>query len=130
MIFKIQKHVKREGVSDKHGRIDVPVVPYENWVFEAPRARYTKVKILDWREFNVRTKDYSTLTVIGEGPPCACGFNERCEKCTKRFDKWLEFIELILMDGDRVDTVVAIESSLYIMNDQGKTVDSVYCHGD
>lgn len=130
MIFKICKHVDRDGVSDKHGHIDVPVVPRENWLFEAPSGRYTKVKITTWHELNARMEGWPVLTVIGPGPPCTCTVHEKCSKCEKEFDKWLEYIELILMYGDNSEMVVATEASLYIMNDQGKTVDTVHCYGN
>jgi hypothetical protein len=132
MIFKIFRHVEGERTSDRHGRIDTPnTLPSESWLFEAPSARYRKIKVKNWKEFAARTSEegFRVLTIIGQGPPCTCGPNDGCSKCKDpQVGEWLEYIELILLREEDTEMVVAMESSLYVMNDNGKTVDSIHCY--
>jgi len=122
MIFKIQRHVNRRGTSNKRGSMNESVVPYENFIFEGKAATYYKVCVKSQKEFEEVTNQFSSCRIL-------CG--TKFDLLFSRPDG-VEFIVLRVEDEERFaemhDVVIAVEASLYVMNDQGKTVDSVHCY--
>ena len=129
MIFKIVKYPDEWelGVSDKHGRTEERVVPYKNLVFEAERAYYSKIRVYTWKQLQEYTENFDSLRF-----PFG-GIEQHPEG---EQDEWVkengvEFIILELynngFDFDDACTYCFRESNLYVMNNEGKTVDSISC---
>lgn len=117
MYVKIVEHLEDErGVSSKRGSLEEKVVPSEHHMFECLEARYRKVSVNNISEFNERMKYIETVRIIvfapEEGP--------------------FEFIQLqMFMKEDDPknagETLIARNCALFLMNNEGKTIDSIVC---
>jgi len=111
MIFKIVHTEDRDGVSDKSGGLSQKVVPYATYVFEGKEAFYTKVMVHSTEQFENYLNTVGSHSFLFDYVPTT-------------LDKEFEFIHLRIES----ESVIAPYSSLYVMNDEGKTVDAVHCH--
>jgi len=88
------------------------VVPTINYVYEAEKIGYRKVRVFSHEEFEESLKRLEDHSVVGDFPEDV------------RSDGSFEYI--ILQIDDKV--TVFLNSTLYIMNDRGKTIDSLVCY--
>jgi len=89
------------------------VVPHESYVWEAKSAKYKKIRVESQEEFESKLPE--EVYVIS-------GFPQVREGCG------VEYIELRLENEKKeCEYIVCTDGHLYIMNDQGKTIDSVNC---
>ena len=123
MIFKIVRHIEGEGVSNSQGDIRVKVVPKENRIWEAPSAIYKKVRVETRAAFEDHmNNNYGSVSVVYTPQLCSCdGIKEGCSNCKDGF----EFIELFLDGSDHAH--IFCGANLFVMNNEGKTVDTLHC---
>ena len=117
MYVKIVRHLENEqGVSSSRGSLEAKVVPSEHHIFECWEARYRKVAVNNISEFNERMKYIESVRIVisvpEEGP--------------------FEFIQVqMFMKEDDLkyagETLIARDCMLYLMNNEGKTIDSIVC---
>ncbi len=110
MYVKIREHVDREGVRSKSGRDTI--VPTHNIVYETDQVEYTKYAVRSFAEFEGIVKNFGEFSTVTALPTDEGGF---------------EFIFITLSVGERFRFLVAPNASLFIMNKEGKTIDSISC---
>ena len=129
MYVKIIEHLEGNGVFPKYGNGDL-VVPTRNHVFETDSVEYKKVRVTSQEEYKERVLVLEEYTTIGCAPIlCNCGPGDECSKC-QGDESSFEFLVISIYNAgkDTWRNIVAPGCSLYVMNDQGKTIDSVICH--
>jgi len=111
-----QHNIELRGVSNKEGNEAELVVPYVCQIFEGKRMSYKKYRVSGEDEFYKITKPMGVHHVLSN------------MDVTKEF----EFILLTLYESDGTPEhyLSAADSILYIMNDNGKTIDKVACRND
>jgi hypothetical protein len=124
MYIKIAWHVDEEGVTNPSGDPEIPdglVVPKHNCVFETNRAEYRKIRVHTEKEFFdwLRNCNYEHIMM---GP----------ELLEETPEHGIEFLFVRIYDGDenvvpRSRVFIFPNSYLYVMNKEGKTIDSVIC---
>ena len=112
MFVTFRRDLDGPGVSDVHGRPDEKVVPSESVIFETPYVRYTKKPCpLDGMQ--------GPCSIVFEDPAVVEG----------------EYLEVAIeQDGEPLWLYAANSGSregyrfaMFVMNDQGKTIDSISC---
>lgn len=111
-----QHNIDLRGVSNKEGNKSELVVPYVCQIFEGRRMSYKKYRVSGEDEFFKIVKPMYCHSVLSN------------MDTTKEF----EFIALTLYgnDGTPEHYISAADSILYIMNDNGKTIDKLACRND
>jgi len=106
MYVKIVGYLDDEqGVSSKQGNPEAPVVPRKQWIFEAEEVHYTKVKVPD-----IDSLGYGrSLVGLSSG------------------DKDFEVLRITLRTDGTHEYLNARKCILYLMNNEGKTIDSMTC---
>lgn len=112
MFIKAVRILGGEGVSNKRGGID-DVVPTQHRLFEVDEINFRKVKV---------NKKEELPTVIPNGQilfsiPSEFPFEFFVITTKKALDS----------NTVRCETFIAPSCSLYIMNNEGKTIDSITC---
>lgn len=104
------------GVSNKEGNSAELVVPYCSQIFEGKRMSYRKFRVSGSDEY------YKVTTNLG-GHQVLSNMD---------IEKEFEFILLSIYecDGTPEHFISAADSVLYIMNDNGKTIDKMACRND
>jgi len=119
MFVKLTKKRLRSAASDKGGNYDAKVIPYENLIYEADFVRYTKFpapvsngepvhKTMKDRGVNIYSTPFGDPAELDE-----------------------EYLLISIIKGDRDSKhlcLVASGCTLFLMNDKGKTVDTISCH--
>ena len=112
MYVKIKKHIDHQnGVYSRSGRDKV--VPTMSRIYETVEVEFTKYSVNSWDEFGEKVKDFGEFSLITSLPDAK---NDRFE---------FLFITLYLKDGMRF--LIAPNASIFIMNEDGKTIDSMSC---
>lgn len=112
MYVKIRNHLDyQDGVRSKSGR-DV-VVPTTNRIYETEEVEFTKYSVASWDEFDKKVKDLGEFSLVTSLP------TEKNER--------FEFLFVTLHLEDRIRFLVAPNASLFVMNEDGKTIDSISC---
>lgn len=112
MYVKIKNHLDHQtGVHSKSGR-DI-VVPTTNRVYETNSVEFTKYSVASWDDFDKKVKDLGEFSLVTSLPQ---GKNDR-----------FEFLFVTLYVDDDVKFLVAPNASVFIMNKDGKTIDSMSC---
>ena len=117
MYVKIVEHLEDEkGVSSSRGSLEEKVVPSEHHMFECLEATYRKVTVDSITEFYERMVHIETVRVIISVP----------EKGPFEF---VQCKTVIREGGERIlnETLIARNCILYLMNNDGKTIDSMVC---
>ena len=118
MYIKIVRHLEDEqGVSSSKGSLEEKVVPSEHHIFECWEAEYRKVSVSSISEFHELMNKIETARIV---TPIA-------EK-----DSPFEFIQVrtINVEGDDKyvdETLIGRDCTLFIMNNEGKTIDRMIC---
>lgn len=112
MYVNVIETIDGKGVSDKRGNIGSKVVPSSRSMFEAEKVRYRKVGVNSLNEFNEYLGDITDYYILSELP-------------TKGE---FEFVLLTLFQEEKTEYVVCSNCSMYVMNDNGKTIDSLICN--
>jgi hypothetical protein len=112
MYVKIRNHLNHQnGVYSKSGR--ETVVPTTNRVYETDEVEFTKYSVDSWDEFGEKVKGLGEFSLVTSLPD---NKNER-----------FEFLFVTLHLGDTVRFLVAPNATLFVMNKDGKTIDSISC---
>ncbi len=122
MFIKVVRHLDEEGVSDRKGNDNQRVVPTEHHLFDlggtpVKEVVYKKVRVNNKEEW--KKKEPSDYTVVTQRP--------------KNLDDGFEYIEFQLpKDVDHMgrevwELYIAPNCSFYVMNNEGRTVDSLHC---
>jgi len=116
MYIKIVRHLDEEGVSDSRGSLEEKVVPSLHHMFECSETEYRKVTVDCMATFHKRMQDIETVRVVTPMPD---------------EDNTFEYLQVKMYHGegddDWVGTLVGRDCTLYIMNDEGKTIDRMIC---
>ena len=118
MYIKIVRHLEDEqGVSSSRGSLEEKVVPTEHHIFECLEARYKKVTVNSTSEFHERMNKIETARIVTPIPEKNSPF---------------EFIQIktIIKENDEKfidETLVGRVCTLFIMNNEGKTIDRMIC---
>ena len=106
MYVKILNYLETdEGVSSRQGNPKEPVVPTKHWVFEAEEVHYTKVVVPD-----IDSLGYGrSLVGLSSG------------------DKDFEVLKITLRTDGTHEYLNARKCILYLMNNEGKTIDRITC---
>jgi len=126
MIFKIVKYTEARGVSNKRGSSEEKVGAYENWIYEKSSAKYSKINVRNIKELEKVLVDHVVIHwPYGDGnlSSCNCGEDDAQQSECRFCRKGTEFIVLNL-EGNYA---VFPECSLYVMNNDGKTIDTIHC---
>jgi len=112
MFVKFRRDLNVPGVSDVHGRLDEKVVPSESVIFETPYVRYAKKPCpaesmqgpchIVFEDPAVVEGEYLEVVIVQDGEPL-----------------WLYAADSGSREGYRF--------AMFVMNDDGKTIDSVSC---
>ena len=109
-----------EGSCDGETLKEVSDVFKKNQLLECLEVTYHKVRFHDPEEFD------SNLTMTrkkwGSGSVSVAGNNP-----DPPTSQGLEYVELVLGHGDDTRVVLAVDCSVFIMNDHGRTIDTVFC---
>jgi len=123
MYVKIMWHVEEEGITNPSDPESPPslVVPRHHCIFETKRAKYRKIRVCSNKEFNSWLSNcYTDHSIIGpEIPEEISGIHG------------MEFLYVSIYEEDRDswwENFIAPNCYLYVMNDNGKTIDSLICH--
>ena len=117
MFVKFRRDMNGPGVSDVHGLLDEKVVPSESAIFETPYVKYAK----------------KPCPPEGMRGPCRIVFED---PATIAQGEYLgEYLEVAIMQDGKPLWLYAASSgsregyrlAMFVMNDQGKTVDSISC---
>ena len=125
MHVKIVRHLEDEqGVSSSRGSLEEKVVPSEHHLFECYEACYKKVSVKNTSEFHERMSRIEVVRTITEIALAEMGGKEP--------DGPFEFIQIkvIVKEDDEKfvdETLIARNCILYLMNNEGKTIDSMVC---
>lgn len=111
-----QHNIELRGVSNKEGNKAELVVPYVCHIFEGKRMSYKKYKVAGKDEYFSITKPLAIHCVLSN------------MDVTQEF----EFIVLSIYDNEGVPEsyISAADTVLYIMNDNGKTIDKLACRNN
>ena len=118
MYVKIVEHLEDEKrVSSSRGSLEDKIVPSEHHMFECLEAIYRKVTVDDIAEFHERMVHIETVRIIISVPENTGPF---------------EFVQcktVIREGGERIlnETLIARNCILYLMNNEGKTIDRMIC---
>ncbi len=129
MYVKIVRHLEDEqGVSDRRGTSE-KVVPSEHYIFECLEAQYRKVTVSKMSEFHKRMDNFETVRIVTPIPE-----KEVLDVVSGQVEKDcpFEFIQIktTIKEGDNKfvnETLIARTCTLFIMNNEGKTIDSLVC---
>jgi len=100
MFVKFIREIEGTGISNRKGSPYEAVMPHQDFLIEADRIEYAKLRY--------DNDDLGTCTVFGLEP-----------------EDGVEYIELRLpTTGDRI---VATHCTMFVMNDEGQTIDSLVC---
>ena len=117
MYVKIVEHLEDEkGVSSRRGSLEDKVVPSEHHMFECLEARYRKVSVDNIAEFRERMQHIETVRIIISVPEEGPFEFVQIKKLVKEDDE--KFVD---------ETLIARNCMLYLMNNEGKTIDSMVC---
>lgn len=122
MYVKIVRHLEDEqGVSSSRGSLEGKVVPSEHHIFECLEARYKKVTVNNVSEFHERMRYIESVRIIISLPE----------------EGSFEFIQVIItikengaakaIVGATQEALIGRDCTLFLMNDEGKTIDSLIC---
>ncbi|MBD3261943.1 MAG: hypothetical protein GF334_09835 [Candidatus Altiarchaeales archaeon] len=111
-----QHNIELRGVSNKEGNKAKLVVPYVCHVFEGKRMSYKKYSVSGKDEYYAITRPLTIHCVLSD------------MDITQEF----EFIVLSIYaeDGTPESYISAADAILYIMNDNGKTIDKLACRNN
>lgn len=118
MYVKFVWHLdNKEGVSDSQGNTEQLVVPTENQMFEAIDARWKKVRVVTQKQL-----DEFFETAV----PCYVVNNVS----SQLRDKAMEILHVVLTRRDNKNEeayadLIACDCSMFIMNNDGKTIERV-----
>ena len=118
MYIKIVRHLEDEkGVSSSRGDLGAKVVPSEHHIFECLEARYRKVTVGNTSEFHERMRPIETVRIITLMPETNSPF------------EFIQIKTIIKEDDEKFvnETLVARDCVLFLMNNDGKTIDSIVC---
>ena len=109
-------NIELRGVSGKNGDSSGLVVPYCSQIFEGKRMSYKKFRVSGSDEYHKITSDIGSHFVLS----------------SMDTERDFEFILLTLYedDGTPDNYISAADSVLYIMNDNGKTIDKLACRNN
>ena len=120
MYIKIVRHLENEeGVSSSRGgSLKDKVVPTEHHMFECLEALYRKVTVNNISGLHERMNDVESVRVVTPMPD-------------ENYPSPFEFIQIqIIKEDDDMfvhETLIGRECTLFIMNNEGKTIDSMVC---
>lgn len=116
MYLKFVKPMEEQnGVSNSKGNPEEQVVPYDTRLFEAKTADYKKVRVLSDDELDSLTDELLEFYCLYDLPE-QVDPEAGCEV----------LITYVTDNGGDVETlVVGPECTLFVMNNEGKTIDSV-----
>jgi hypothetical protein len=120
MYIKIVRHLENErGVSSSKGNLEEKVVPSDHRIFECLEVQYRKVTVKNMAEFHEQMKVNESVRII-------------TPVIDKDMDDEFEFIQIKpVVKRNEVtvieDTLICRDCGLYIMNDEGKTIDRMIC---
>jgi len=119
MYVKIARYLEdRQEVSSNRGDLERKVVPSEHYISECVGAHYKKVAVSSMFDFHELMSKMEPVTIITPIP----------EK-----DSPFEFVQVRLVQSlenhDKLvdETLIARDCTLYLMNNEGKTIDSIVC---
>lgn len=118
MFIKVVRHLEEEGVSDQKGDDIVKVVPRQQYLFEiegCPKEiTYKKVRVNNMENMNVNTETMEDYTILTPFPIHGSCF---------------EYIEFQIPENGEFlrETFIAPDCSFYVMNNEGRTIDSLHC---
>jgi len=121
MYLKIIRHLGDElGVSSRRGSLEDKVVPIEHHIFECTEARYRKTSVKRVAEFHDIINKMDVVRII---TPVYDDLGE---------EEPFEFIQIhtvIKEDDDKYswENLICRDCVLYVMNNEGKTIDSLVC---
>ena len=120
MYVKIKEYLDAKGVFPKRGAGDL-IVPTRNHVFETNSIEYKKVRVTSKKELDDALLGITDYCVIGYLPElCNCeGAGKECNLCAS--------FEFIIVTMEKHGNYIA-NGELFLMNEQGKTIDSLVCH--
>jgi len=125
MYIKIVRHLQDEkGVSNSRGSLMDKVVPSNHHIFESLEAEYKKVTVSNIAEFQKRMGEIETVRVVTPMP--------EHDMTNELEDTSFEFIQarLTIKEDDEKfidETLIAKDCCLYIMNNEGRTIDRMSC---
>ena len=125
MYVKIVRYLEERGVvSNNNENI---VVPKSILIIECESVEYKKLKVLDINEFNVYMKynEIYTHRIVGKWSWDI--HNIINLDLTVDQEKSCEFILIYYSKGNKSEYLVAPNCSMYLMGDDGKTIDSLRC---
>lgn len=133
MYVKIVRHLEDEkGVSNSGGSSGAKVVPSEHHIFECLEACYRKVAVDNMSEFNERMRSIETVRIVTPMPdePEKTAVDVLSGKVEE--DNPFEFVQcrtILKEEGDKFidETLIAKDCTLYLMNNEGKTIDRMIC---
>jgi hypothetical protein len=124
MYLKIMWHEEEEGITSPSGDSESPpslVVPRHHCIFETNKAEYRKIRVCSMKEFKAWLNTcYTEHSVVGPGIP---------DEISEVYG--MEFLFVKVYDGSKNSgwqNFIAPNCYLYIMNEDGKTIDSLICH--
>jgi len=118
MYIKIVRHLEDErGVSSSRGSLEEKVVPSDHHILECLMVQYRKVTVNNMAEFHKLMEANESVRIVTP-------FIDT--------DGSFEFIQIKpIAEGDEgksiEDTLICRDCSLFIMNNEGKTIDRLVC---
>lgn len=123
-------HISTKSVSgscDGETMLNETKILKRNQLFECYEVEYIKIRFDSWDEFDsnkrilinqMGSESSTSVIAVGEEPR-----PNRSIPTSKGF----EYVELTLMDPDCTRVILAVNCDVFIMNDQGKTIDTIFC---
>ena len=121
MYIKMVKEIDANGVSDKNGSADEKVVPYETFMLEVKKISYSKHNFGSIKEMDSFLEIYPEYEVPFGLPTCEP--SDRPEGYPGH-----EIMVVKLYEAATLGVLIVCDCALYIMNDDGKTVETLRCN--
>jgi len=115
-----------KGVSDKEGNLDELVVPTETTLFQASQVQFRKHRlksIEDWERLtDAAINRYNGYSTEGQN------IEELFKKSARSLKEYeIEVLQLVLVRDGVQRVMLVVGCSVYVMNEQGVTVDRAHC---
>ena len=117
MYVKIVSYLEDdEGVSSRRGNPKEPVVPTEHWFSEAEEIEYKKIIVPDFDNLGRGRIITGICRIDRDGKPILPSPTN------------FEVLQIILIrDGNKLERLLARKCTLFLMNNEGRTIDKIVC---
>jgi len=124
MYIKIVRYIEGRGV--KSNNSENVVVPTSTMLIECERVEYSKHRVANFKEFEtyVTLQEIFEYAIVGEW---SWDTENLMHKNLGSEEQICEFVLVHHIKGDRRETLVAPNCDLYLMGNDGRTIDSLRC---